>query len=188
MTEEHRTTRRWLGAFLLLVLITFPMGGQTTLGTIRGLATDPTGAVAPQVRIIVRNTATNIERQTATSVNGNYEVTQLIPGRYEVTAERPGFKRVVVSNILLETSATVRADLRMELGEVTTSVNVEATAPVINTEGAEVAMVRSNQIIERMPMNVRGQFNGFYYDVLTFTPGATQGQGSNFSLAGARGF
>ena len=165
-----------------------PLGAQTTLGTIRGLATDPTGAVVPEVRVIVRNMETNITRSAMTGSTGNYEVTQLIPGRYEVTAERDGFKRVVVTNILLETSSTVRADLRMEVGEVTTAVNVEAAAPVINTEGAEVAVVRGNEVIQRMPMNVRGQFNGFYYDVLTFTPGAAQGQGSNFSLAGARGF
>jgi hypothetical protein len=174
--------------YFVLVLAAAPLGAQTTLGTIRGLATDATGAVVPEVRVIVRNIETNITRPATTGSTGNYEVAQLIPGRYEVTAEKDGFKRVVVTNILLETSSTVRADLRMEVGEVTTAVNVEAAAPVINTEGAEVAMVRGNEVIQRMPMNVRGQFNGFYYDLLTFTPGAAQGQGSNFSLAGARGF
>lgn len=180
--------RMGIGLCCLLAWVASPLGAQTTLGTIRGLATDATGAVVPEVRVAVRNTETNLVRETFTGSTGNYEVTQLIPGRYEVVAERAGFKRVVVSNVLLETSATVRVDLRMEIGEVATAVSVEAPAPVINTEGAEVALVRPGEVIQRMPMNVRGQFNGFYYDVLTFTPGATQGQGSNFSLAGARGF
>ncbi|MGH9630811.1 MAG: carboxypeptidase regulatory-like domain-containing protein [Bryobacteraceae bacterium] len=172
---------------VLLLATLSPLAAQSTLGTIRGLATDATAAVVPEVNVTVRNVDTNLTRQTTTGVTGNYEVTQLTPGRYEVTAEKGGFKKVVISAILLETSATVRADLPMEVGEVASAVSVQASAPVINTESAEIAQVRSSAVIEKMPMNVRGQFDGFYYELLTFTPGATRGQGSNFSLAGARG-
>jgi hypothetical protein len=159
---------------------------QTTLGTIRGLATDATGAVAPEVRISVRNVDTNISRQIATGSTGDYEVTQLIPGRYEVTADKPGFRRVVVSNVLLETSATVRVDLRLEVGEVATAVNVEAAAPVINTESADVAAVRSNEVIERMPINGRGQWDGYIYELNKLIPGVVQASGTT-SFAGGRG-
>ncbi|HSB16779.1 MAG TPA: TonB-dependent receptor [Bryobacteraceae bacterium] len=171
----------------LFVFWAIQVMAQSTLGTIRGSVTDSTGALVPDVNVVVRNVETNIERQTTTASTGNYEVTQLIPGLYEVTAEKAGFKKVVVANILLQTSMTVRSDVRLEVGEVATSVRVEAAAPVINTEGAEVAAVTSNQVLEKMPMNVRGQFDGFYYEMLTFIPGATRGQGSNFSLAGTRG-
>ncbi len=162
--------------------------GQTTLGTIRGLVTDPTGASVAGVNVSVRNMDTNIQNRATTNETGLYEVSNLIPGRYAVTAEHPGFKTVVVSNLLLETSNTVRADVRLEVGELTTSVNVEAASPVINTEAADVAAVRPNEVIVRLPLNARGNFNGFYYDLIVLTPGAIRGQGSNFSFAGARGF
>jgi hypothetical protein len=192
-TSSFRTAKAPSGVvrsvpWLFLTLLISIASGQTTLGTIRGLASDATGAVIPDVSVVVRNSNTNLERRTTTGATGNYEVAQLTPGLYEVTAEKSGFNRVVVSGVRLDTSATVRVDLALEVGELTTSINVEAAAPVINTEAADVALVRSSEVIERMPMNVRGQFNGFYYDILTFTPGAVQGQGSNFSLAGARGF
>jgi hypothetical protein len=159
---------------------------QTTLGTIRGLVTDATGAVAPEVKLIVRNVDTNISRQSSTDATGNYEVTQLIPGRYEVTAERSGFRKIVVSNVLLETSSTVRVDLRMEVGEVATAINVEAAAPAINTESADVAAVRNNAIIERMPINGRGQWDGYVAELAKLTPGAIQASGTT-SYAGGRG-
>ncbi|MCZ2080299.1 MAG: TonB-dependent receptor [Bryobacterales bacterium] len=184
-TFQNIATR--VASAALFVALAMPLPAQTTLGTIRGLATDASGAIVPGVQVTVRNTGTNLTRQTLTGLTGNYEVTQLTPGRYEVTAEKAGFKKVVVSDILLETSATVRADLSMEVGELASAINVQASAPVINTESAEIAQVRSNAVIEKMPMNVRGQFDGFYFELLTFTPGATRGQGSNFSLAGARG-
>ncbi|MEK7409011.1 MAG: TonB-dependent receptor [Acidobacteriota bacterium] len=188
MLAHLSATRRRLSFACLVLLAAHSAVGQTTLGTVRGLVTDSSGAVVPDVQVRVRNIGTNIERQTATDITGNYEVTQLIPGRYDVTAQKSGFKKVVVSNILLETSMTVRTDVRMEIGEVATSVNVEAVAPVINTESAEVAAIRNNEVMQKLPFNVRGQFNGFYYDVIVLTPGAVQGQGSNFSFAGARGF
>src|SRR5690349_3905271 len=135
-----------LATFLFVAGAPVFLRAQSTLGTVRGLVTDATGAVVTGVKIVVRNTETNIARQTVTGNTGNYEVTQLIPGRYEVTAERPGFNKVVIADILLETSATVRADIVMQVGSLATSVQVEAAAPVVNTESAEVAAVRSNQV------------------------------------------
>ncbi|MCZ2153692.1 MAG: carboxypeptidase-like regulatory domain-containing protein [Bryobacterales bacterium] len=176
-----------LRMLVLMLAASAGLPAQSTLGTIRGVATDLTGAVAPDTEISVRNIDTNIIRRTTTGSTGDYEVTQLIPGRYEVIAEKPGFKKMIVTNIRLETSTTFRADVRMEVGEVATSVNVEATAPVINTEGAEVAAVRSNEVMEKLPFNVRGQFDGFYFSLAVLTPGATQAQGSNFSFSGTRG-
>ncbi len=174
--------------FLAVLYFSTQLWAQTTLGTIRGVVTDPSGAAVAGVNVIVRNVDTNIQNRSTTSEGGLYEVTNVIPGRYSVTAEHAGFKTVVVSNILLETSATARADVRLEVGELATSVNVEATSPVLNTESADVAAVRSQQVMVRLPLNVRGQFDGFYYSMLVLTPGATRGQGSNFSFAGARGF
>jgi hypothetical protein len=67
-------------------------------------------------------------------------------------------------------------------------VNVESAAPVINTEGPEVASVQTQTVIQQLPINTRGTVGGgFYYTTLVLTPGAQRGQGSNFSLAGARG-
>jgi len=169
-------------AVLAATLLADQLSAQTTLGTIRGLVTDPSGAAVSGVNVAVRNVDTNILNRTTTNQSGLYEVTNLIPGRYAVQAEASGFKTVMVSNVLLETSATVRSDIRLEVGELTTSINVEAAAPVTNTESADVAAIRSQQVITRLPLNVRGQFNGFYYDLIVLTPGATRGQGSNFSL------
>jgi Carboxypeptidase regulatory-like domain len=175
-------------SLLVLSLLVPAAAAQTTLGTIRGLVTDPSGATVGTVNVVVRNVDTNIQHRAVSNDSGLYEVTNLIPGRYSVTAEYSGFRTVVVSNIILETSATVRADIRLEVGELATSINVEATAPVINTESADVAAVRNQQVMLRLPLNVRGQFDGFYYSMLVTTPGAIRGQGSNFSFAGARGF
>ncbi len=172
-------------AGLIVMAASLDLSAQTTLGTILGTATDSTGAAIPEVVVTVRNVGTGIEHRTVTRENGLYEVTHLIPGRYTVSAERPGFKAVQVTNLLLETSSTVRADLRLEVGDVTTTVNVEAAAAPINTESADVAAIRGNDVMVKLPINNR---NSFYFTMLVLTPGAIRGQGSNVSLGGARGF
>jgi hypothetical protein len=174
------------GAFVLLTSPHLP--AQTTLGTIIGEATDSSGAVLPEVEVVVRNVATNIEHRAKTGGNGLYQVTNLAPGRYSISAQRAGFRSLTLSDVMLETSATVRADLRLDVGDLTTRVTVEATAPVINTEGAEVANVRDSRMLLQSPVNYRGDSaSGYYSAMIVLTPGAHRAQGSNFSFAGTRG-
>src|ERR1044072_8291031 len=100
-------------AFYDLIVLLLPAGlsAQTTLGTILGSATDPSGAVIGGVTVVVRNTRTNIAQTVHTDSNGIYQVPNLVPGPYEVTGEQAGFKKTAVSGVLPETGATVRADL-----------------------------------------------------------------------------
>jgi hypothetical protein len=187
-TRWHAASSAARTAALLVTLFSAGTRAQTTLGSILGVATDPSGAAVPGVAIVVENTGTGIQHQRLTDAAGLYEVPNIIPGRYAVTAEHPGFKTMRVTDVLLQTSAAVRVDLRLEVGEVTTSVEVQGQAAPINTEGVDVSAIRSQDVTVRLPLNARGQFNGFYYDLLVFTPGAVRGQGSNFSFAGSRGF
>ncbi len=186
MTSLLLLVRKGTAACLLALLLAFGglrLPAQTTLATIRGLVTDASGAALPEVKVVVRNLGTNIARETSSGFTGNFEVTQLIPGQYEVGAEKLGFKKTLVSNILLETAAVVRVDLRMEVGDLLTSIEVQAAAPLINSESADVAIISSNQVMQHMPINVRGQWDGFYGNVATLLPGVS----SNWSFAGSRG-
>lgn len=182
---------RWGASILCLFLfLSFLVDtqAQTTLGSILGTATDRTGAVIEGAAVVVRNVNTNTERQVVTSATGMYEVRQLVPGNYEVVASLPGFRTLRVSNIVLQTASTVRVDLRLEVGEVSTQVEVEGSAPVINTEGPDIGSVKDASTIVRMPMNSRGTMgSGFYGNLAIMTPGAQTGQGSNYSFAGTRG-
>ena len=171
---------RALHCFVVLFALQGIVSAQTTYGTIRGAATDPSGAMVSGVAVVVRNTNTGIENRVQTQQNGLYEVMNLIPGTYSVSAEIAGFKKTVVSDIRLETASTVRVDLKMEMGDVATSVQVEAHAPVVNTEGADVAAFRSTELLDKLPNTFRG--TGAVYTYMATFSNATKD-----SLAGARG-
>src|SRR5438093_10507706 len=126
----------WLFSLLLLCS---PVWGQQGLSTLRGTATDKTGAIVVGVSVSAREVSTNITVRTVTSDSeGNYEMPGLKAGMYQVTASISGFKTSVVDDVQLQSSQVKRVDIVLELGEVATEVTVSAAAAAIQTETATV--------------------------------------------------
>lgn len=161
--------------------------GQTTFGTITGTITDASGLPIPGVQVTVGNEGTNIAQHTVSDLRGDYAVSHLNPGTYAVGARQQGFKHFTRTHVLLETAATMRVDIRLEVGEVTLEITVTGGAPLVESETSNIAGTRTYEVMIRMPINLRGSSNGFYYDMLQLTPGAQQGTGSAYSLGGTRG-
>ena len=80
---------------LLLGLLPALMWSQLTVSTLRGTATDQTGAVVAGAEIKVVAAATNFSRSVITNDNGDFEILDLPRDTYRLTATRPGFKTFV---------------------------------------------------------------------------------------------
>src|SRR5262245_18467522 len=94
---KHRFVWHSLVMFITLILSISPsLFGQAASGTstIRGLVTDPAGAVIPGVDVVVRNVDTNVSRELKSNEAGLYEAVSLQPGNYEVKVVKPGFGTV----------------------------------------------------------------------------------------------
>jgi hypothetical protein len=112
--------------------------GQITLSTIRGTATDPSGAVIAEAAIVVSNSETAARREVNTDENGNFELPDLPRGRYRLTATAKGFKTYIAEDILLEGSQIRRINPALELGTVGTEVSVTAGAALVTTDSAKL--------------------------------------------------
>ena len=77
--------------FCLVMLLGTAAWGQERFGEINGVATDPSGAVIPNVRITVANKVTGRVFQTQSGADGRYVARNLEPGRYSVKFELQGF-------------------------------------------------------------------------------------------------
>ena len=125
----------WFGT-----LVCAPILAQETLSTLRGTATDPSGALVPGVAITAQETATNADtRKVTTDSQGNYEIPGLKPGTYRLTAAMAGFKAFAANDILLSSSQIRRIDVRLEVGAAESEVTVTAAASVIETEQGKIA-------------------------------------------------
>jgi len=156
---------KWFLSALLAAAMLLPpsVHAQLRSGTIVGTVTDSSGAAIPGAEVVVREQNTNISYEFKTNESGHYTVPYLPAGLYSVSAKRAGFKTVTKANVTVETASVVRADLMLEVGQVETSVTVEASAATLQTDTAVVQGAVTEQIIKSLP-NI--QNNPLYYVVL----------------------
>ncbi len=171
-----------LRSSLFLLLASAVSFGQSTYGSIVGLITDSSAAVIPGGAVVVTNTETNISKSVKTGASGNYEVTHLLPGVYRVRAEMEGFKAAVREGILVDSRAVVRIDFQMEVGSSRSEIQVTVSAPVIETETAQLADTRTARQLRDLPL--LSNANTFPY--LLTMPGAQSVSTNTYSFNGAR--
>lgn len=179
----------------LLFLCSLTVLGQT-FGTITGVATDPTGAVVPNAKVTVTNTATNVSRNTVTNNEGIYAFPSLVPGPYEVRIEAAGF-RTATTKLELQVQQTARVDFKLEVGSTTETIEVSAAAALLATDNATVGSVIEERRIVELPLNGRN-----YLQLVALSPNVSYGFGTpgqaasrqggtrteqNISVAGMRG-
>src|SRR5690348_9618114 len=107
--------------------------GQDSTGRVIGTVTDPQGAVVAGAKITLTNTETGGTRQTVSGADGQYQVLQLPIGTYAASAEQSGFRKVVSSSEKLLINATLRIDLKLEVGSVAETVQVQAETSGVET-------------------------------------------------------
>jgi len=126
--------------------------GQTDRGTITGTISDPAGAVVANAAVEAKNVATGAVYNAATSATGNYTVAQLPAGNYELSVAVPGFKKYVRENLTVEVAGNIRIDAVLEVGSAAESITVEAAAPLLKTEGGEVATNIATTTLDDLPI------------------------------------
>lgn len=122
-------------------------GGATLVGTVK----DATGAGVAAAKVKVVNTATAFVTETSTTADGGYYVPYLIPGNYRVTVNASGFKEFVREGLTLRSAEVPRVDLVLEVGSLTESVTVSASAPLLNTENVVSSYVLATNVLTDTP-------------------------------------
>jgi outer membrane receptor protein involved in Fe transport len=154
---------------------------QTSFGTITGIIRDTSGAVLPDASVTVTNEQTGLTRQATTDGSGAYTVPSLPPAVYTVSAELKGFKKGVASKVNLEVTQTLRVDIALQVGEISQTVEVQAEAPLLQSETSTVGTVISNKQVVELPLNGRS-----FTELTYLIPGAVRQGGAIFQTSGSR--
>ena len=145
----HRSLAiRLLFMFLMTLVLA---SAQNDRGTITGTFTDPTGAVVPGAALHAKDTATGAEYDTVTTATGNYTLASLLAGTYDLTVTAAGFEKYIQRGITVEVVQALRVDVVMKVGSATESVTVNADAPLLRTESAELNSNLSTDRVDALP-------------------------------------
>lgn len=169
-----RTTRLAILSLLLSSLLLPSLFAQFGTGTILGVISDPTHAVIPGITVTARNLATNETRTFTTEADGFYRFSALPSGTYTVTATAGSFRTATVSNLVVTVNTEVRADITMQLGNVSEKIEVEGATPQLQTTTAAMGSVIDNRTMLELPLNNRN-----FFDLAALTPGALRTVGTS---------
>ena len=149
-----RVASHWFSAFLALLSLAQCAPAQTQ-SRLDGSVTDTTGAAIAGASVVARNVATGVNYPAKTNASGVYTLPFLPPSEYELTAEMPGFKKAVRAGLVLETGSAQNVDLRLEVGDVTETVSVIASTPLLETETSTVGQFVERATVANMPLESR---------------------------------
>ncbi|MCI0620652.1 MAG: carboxypeptidase regulatory-like domain-containing protein [Acidobacteria bacterium] len=173
-----------LGVFIIFT--TFVALGQSPTATITGIVRDSQGAVIPGVQVTGTSVATQQKTVYTTNESGLFSLRQLSIGEYVVEAEKPGFRRFVRRDLILTTGQSLELDIPLEVGELSESVTVSGTAPILETRSSDVAQLVEAKAVEDLPLGDRRSLNLIQMTGAAVFIGYNSGQKPNFSLAGSR--
>jgi len=151
---------------VVLSLLSAPFLPAQTSTTMYGTVTDRSGAVVPDAQITAKNLGTNLTRTAQTNTEGQYRLEFLPIGDYSLEVTATGFKKYVQKGITLTVNVNARVDAVVDVGTVTEEVSVEATAPAVNTDNAQIGRTVDNAEITTLPIVGRN-----VYSLLNLTPG-----------------
>jgi len=157
---------------------------QSERGAITGVVTDSSKAAVPNAPVTVTNVATNTATHVIASASGEYSVANLGPGTYRLEVSETGFRTAVIDGITLVAGATARVDVRLEVGGISQTVEVQSQNAQVQTEDAKISTGVSNTLVDELPLVVGGAMRS-PFDLVATVPESKGG--SNLVLGGGQG-
>ena len=153
-TLEEVRMKRFILATLTLCLFSALAVAQSTVGRLSGTVSGPDGLL-PGATVTVTDNQTGKVFTTTSSDSGAYKFEQLTFGTYTLKVTAAGFKSYVANNLKIDANRAYTLNPKLEVGEVTAEVTVQAGAELINSNNAELSSTVSPKQVLDLPINGR---------------------------------
>jgi hypothetical protein len=147
--------RYGIAVLVVLMFASAQLCAQVNTATLQGASVDPAGAVVPGTTIAVRNTATDVVRNTITDEKGDYFLAALQPGSYEIIASHVGFQTVKQTSVTLTVGQVATLNFTLPIGNVSQTVEVATTSSNIENYDTTLGTVISQRQVVDLPLNGR---------------------------------
>src|SRR5271157_3059422 len=158
---------------LMLILLASFSFAQSSTGTIQGTVADAQGAVIPNASVIITNQGTNRAITVETNGEGLFSLPALDPGLYKVEVQETNFQ-TTTQQVTLQIAQVVNLDFKLQPGSTSTTVDVTAQVPIVNTSTSGIGDIVTGRQIMDLPLNGRN-----FTDLAAIVPGVTRGNPGN---------
>lgn len=148
---------------------------QVLYGTVAGTVTDQSGAVVPEATVTITNVNTGQTREATSDDAGYFSIPNVLEGTYNLDVKKTGFRPYLEKGVDVSINAVRRVNPTLQLGPVTESVTVEASAAVLQTTKSDVSTSLESRAVENLPLSNYRNFQ----TLINLVPGATPGRFQN---------
>ncbi len=148
-----------------LLTITLPivcaatmLHAQSYYGGVRGTVLDQNAGAVAGAKVTLMDEGTGTQRATLSTTAGEFVFSEVVPATYAIVIEAPGFKKFQRKGVVVGTQQQVSLDLKLEIGQVSESVQVTAEAPLVESANASQGQVLNNQQVTELPNLGRNPF------------------------------
>ena len=117
------------------------------LGAISGTVIDPTGASVPSASVVLTRVKTGETVTVQTHPDGLYVFPSISPADYKLDITAQGFKKYEQGGVSLLADQSLTLNVTLQVGSEQVTVNVEASAPQVNTTTGTSASGRQSTVI-----------------------------------------
>jgi len=180
-----RMNRRvwWVAIAIGTILLETLLPAQQTLGAITGEVMDARGNVLQNAVVMVVDEQTALKRTTTTNSTGTYSFVNLPIGSYTFTFTAGGFEVQRTQHITVQANRTVSVDASLKVGQITTTVEVDAN-PLMNAVDTTNGYVLDKAQVELAPLPT-GSFTGLAIQSTGVSAELSGGAGVNSGLGNA---
>lgn len=153
-------------ALVLFMLAAAASGQAPGTGAIAGTVYDPSGLVISGARVSVVNDSTLVTRFILTAPTGEFTLSLLAPGSYSVSVNASGFEEKTAHAVNVVVSEISVIEFHLSVAKVGTSVQVNPTVELAQTESSALGRAVDQQMIEAIPLSNRN-----FTQILALSPG-----------------
>src|ERR1700687_5655784 len=126
--------------FFGLILASTLCFGQAGRAELFGTIQDPAGLPIQKAKVQAEDQATMARYSATSDERGAYHILGLPAGQYVLTVEQPGFRTSRQSGIILRLADRTALDVKLEIGQISQSVDITAAVPLLQTASGEVSL------------------------------------------------
>jgi outer membrane receptor protein involved in Fe transport len=167
---KHKTLTRIAISLWLMCAFFSIAAAQTVTGSLVGHIEDANGAVVPGARVVATDVDRGTKRETVTNDEGNYSIDSVDPGVYRIEIEQASFKKAVLERVEIRINSTVRADAKLEIGQLSETVQITSDAIELKTDRSDLSTQITSQQIQELPLSPDRN----YQSLLELGPGVSE--------------
>ena len=144
--------KKFLLALFVCASLAFPQGATSPIS---GTVIDAQNAVVPNAEVTVTNATNGQTLKINTNEKGQWVLPSMLPAVYKVSVSAPGFKTQTVTDVTVNAGVPATVDTKLEVGQTTETIQVEAGAEILQTESATLSSTVQARQVAELPFATR---------------------------------